>query len=132
MNIWEKHWNVGDIPDYATTSTDDTVDPTKITVSRAEIDDFRGIMRSFKSNTAVAFDNLRPHQVAYLSDEAIIELIKLYKRCEILQRWPQIWKTSTMVMIPKAEEDKWRLIAILATPYRIWARRAGEMVSIWA
>ena len=35
-------------------------------------------------------------------------------------------------MIPKAEEDKWRLIAILATPYRIWARRAGEMVSIWA
>ena len=39
---------------------------------------------------------------------------------------------STMVMIPKTEENKWRLIAILATPYRVWARRAGELVSIWA
>ena len=39
---------------------------------------------------------------------------------------------ATMVMIPKTEEGKWRLIAILVAPYRIWARRAGEDVSLWA
>ena len=36
-----------------------------------------------------------------------------------------------MVMIPKAEAFKWRLIAMLVTPYRIWARSAGEDVSKW-
>ena len=36
-----------------------------------------------------------------------------------------------MVMIPKAEQYKWRLIAILVTPYRVWARKNGETVSSW-
>ena len=36
-----------------------------------------------------------------------------------------------MVMIPKAQVGKWRLIAMLVTPYRIWARGAGEDVSRW-
>ena len=36
-----------------------------------------------------------------------------------------------MVMIPKAEAYKWRLIAMLCTMYRVWARRAGEDVSVW-
>ena len=36
-----------------------------------------------------------------------------------------------MVMIPKAEQYKWRLIALLVTPYRIWAREAGKKVSMW-
>ena len=36
-----------------------------------------------------------------------------------------------MVMLPKAEAFKWRLIAMLVTPYRVWARVAGEDVSTW-
>ena len=36
-----------------------------------------------------------------------------------------------MVMIPKAEQFKWRFIAILVTPYRVWAREAGIAVSRW-
>ena len=36
-----------------------------------------------------------------------------------------------MVMIPKAQVGKWRLIAMLVTPYRVWARAAGEDVSRW-
>ena len=36
-----------------------------------------------------------------------------------------------MVMIPKAEAFKWRLIAMLVTPYRVWARVASEDVSSW-
>ena len=36
-----------------------------------------------------------------------------------------------MVMISKAEQFKWRLIALLVTPYRIWARDAGRKISAW-
>ena len=42
-----------------------------------------------------------------------------------------MWRVATLVMIPKAEAFKWRLIAMLVTPYRVWARMAGEDVSRW-
>ena len=38
---------------------------------------------------------------------------------------------AVMVMIPKSEQYKWRLIALLVTPYRVWAREAGKKVSAW-
>ena len=36
-----------------------------------------------------------------------------------------------MVMIPKSEAYKWRLIAMLCTLCRVWAGRGGEDVSTW-
>ena len=50
----------------------------------------------------------------------------------MIRRWPEAWRHAIMVMIPKAVADKWRLIAMLVTPYRVWARRAGEDVSKWS
>lgn len=36
-----------------------------------------------------------------------------------------------MVMIPKTEAFKWRLFALLVTPYRVWVRAASEDISDW-
>ena len=119
ITIWAGHWNVGKIPCYVERTTNDNTDPAMINVTKKEIDDYNRIMRSFKPTTAVAYENLRPHQMAYLTDEAIAELITLFKRCALLRRWPLIWAMAAMVMLPKAEEGKWRLIAILTTPYRM-------------
>ena len=58
-------------------------------------------------------------------------LIRFFKRSEASGDWPVQWKDAVMVMIPKAEQFKWRLIALLVTPYRIWARDAGRKISAW-
>ena len=34
---------------------------------------------------------------------------------------------ATMVMIPKADAFKWKLIAMIVTPYRIWAGPLEKM-----
>ena len=67
----------------------------------------------------------------HLDDDILKELIVFFKRVEAEGEWPQAWRVATMVMIPKSEAFKWRLLAILVTPYRIWARAAGEDVSVW-
>ena len=100
-------------------------------ITAAEIDDYRRIIASFSADTAVAYDNLPPKALSNLSSAALEELIKLFHRCEVEERWPDTWLNATMVMIPKAEQYKWRLIAILVTPYRVWARKNGETVSSW-
>ena len=125
MLEWEKHWEVGsdkdkqrpetwrrrqpgdvrDDSDMQESGHDHCFKCADIKVTRAEILDYRRIMRSFKNGTAVAYDNLRPHQLDYLSDQAITELIKLYKRCEMVKCWPEAWRHATMVMIPKAIAD---------------------------
>ena len=79
----------------------------------------------------MAHDKLAPSTLEHLDDETLVELIRLFKRCEEIGRWLDIWRIATMVMIPKAEAFKWRLIAMLVTPYRIWARVASEDVSSW-
>ena len=100
-------------------------------ITKSEIDNLRRIISSFNGNTAVAYDNLSPRALANLSDTAIAHLLRMYKRCEAEGRWPTAWRMATMVMIPKSEIGKWRLIAMLVTPYRVWARAAGEDVSRW-
>ena len=66
-----------------------------------------------------------------LDDGTMAELIALFDRCEAEGRWPQEWLYAAMVMIPKTEAYKWRLVAMLCTNYRVWARRAGEDASRW-
>jgi len=100
-------------------------------VTRERIADYRRVISTFKTNTAVAYDNLSPRALQHVSDDALRELIALFDRCEYEKRWPEKWRDIIMVMIPKAEAYKWRLIAMLCTYYRIWARRTGEDVSRW-
>ena len=100
-------------------------------VTQHEIDRFRRITGSFSKGTAVAHDKLPLRMMEYLDDAILKKLVILYKRVELKGEWPQDWRIANMVMIPKAEAFKWRHIAMLVTPYRIWARAAGEDVSAW-
>ena len=89
-------------------------------VTQARIDDYRRVIATFKTATAVAYDNIAPRAMLALDDPVIAELIALYDRCEHEGRWPDSWRYATMVMMPKAEEAyRWRLIAMLCTTYRI-------------
>ena len=60
-------------------------------VSMARVEDYRRIISTFKSTTAVAFDNLAPRALNMLSDATIREIIALYNRCEHEERWPDKW-----------------------------------------
>ena len=88
-------------------------------------------MRKFKHNTVMSFDNLKPHLLGSLTDEALSNPIRLYKRAEDEGRWPHQWKLAIMVMIPKAKHGTYRPIALLCAPYRAWAKQAGQEVSAW-
>ena len=99
--------------------------------SKHELEKFKRIIRSFSYGTAMAHDRLPPRVMEHLDDETLKELIVLYKRVEHQGGWPNSWRIATMVMLPKAEAFKWRLIAMLVIPYRIWVRAAGEDVSVW-
>ena len=79
----------------------------------------------------MSFDNLKPHLLGHLSDKALEQLIKLYKRAEDEGRWPEQWKLAIIAMIPKAKHGTYRLIALLCAPYRAWAKQAGQVVSQW-
>ena len=138
IEVWSKIWKVDvdkelvllgtsqSSPNYSQANT--FIPPI---ISRSELDRFKRIIKSFSSGTAVAHDKLPPRIMEHLDDETLEELIVFYKRVEAEGTWPQAWRIATMVMIPKAEAFKWRLIAMLVTPYRIWARAAGEDVSVW-
>ena len=102
---------------------------SNVTIDR--IDDYRRIICTFKGTTAVAFDNIAPRAMAAVDDQTLKEITALFDRCEHEETWPTTWRIATMVMIPKTEAYKWRLIAMLCTSYRIWARRAGEDASRW-
>ena len=100
-------------------------------VTEEDIANYRRIINSFKADTAVGHDNIPPRSLSVISDSTLRYMIALYKRAECEGRWPDIWRIATMVMIPKTEAFKYRLIALLTTFYRVWASLAGEQVSRW-
>ena len=100
-------------------------------VSANEVARFKAIIRSFNRNTAMAHDRIPPRIIDDVGDSTLSFLIQLFKRCEECGDWPVQWKDAITVMIPKAEQFKWRLIALLVTPHRIWARVASERASAW-
>ena len=130
--IWKKVWDGSDKP-----ITQDEqrwvgiYENQSHEVTQKEIEDFRSIVKRFKKHTAMSFDNLKPHLLGQLSDEALRQLISLYKRAEDEGRWPEQWKLAIMIMIPKAKHGTYRLIALLCAPYRAWAKQAGQAVSRW-
>ena len=64
MTLWSQHWEVGKIPDPERPSSDVTVPIAQLNVTDEEIRDYRRVMRSFKTSTAVAYDNVKPHTFA--------------------------------------------------------------------
>lgn len=77
----------------------------------------------------MSFDNLKPHLLRHLTDDALKQFIRLYRRAEDEGRWPEQWKPAVMVMIPKTKHGTYRLIAILLAPCRAWAKQTGQIVS---
>ena len=77
-------------------------------------------MSIFSNTTAMAHDKLPPRILEHLGDSTVEELLLLFKRAEREGRWLEEWRIATLVMIPKAEAYKWRRIAMLVTPYRVW------------
>ena len=95
-------------------------------VTDNDVQRFRTILRTFRYKAATAHDKIPSRILNELEDYTLRHFICLYKRCEASGDWPSQWKDATMIMIPKAEQFKWRLIALLVTPYRVWAREAGN------
>ena len=100
-------------------------------VAVEELQKFKRIIRTFSKTIAVAHDKLPPKIIKRFDDETLAELIELFRRCDEMGKWLAAWREATMVMIPKSEEFKWRVIAMLVTSYRVWAKAASEEASDW-
>ena len=85
-------------------------------IEKQELNKFKRVIRSFSWGTAMAHDKMQPRIMEHLDDDTLKELIAFYKRVEDEGEWPDSWRIATMVMIPKTEAFKWRLIAMLVTP----------------
>ena len=127
---WKKVWNGHDTQPSRTKVVIDAPNASTEPTNK-EISHLRAIAKSFKKHTAMSFDNLKPHLIGELSDEALREVLRLYKRAEIEGRWPRQWRLAVMVMLPKPKHGEWRLIAMLGAMFRVWARQAGKQVSAW-
>ena len=127
--IWKEVWKG---KDTQTTRTLISLPHKPIELpNKMDLERFRNTIRSFKHTTATTYDNLRPHILDELTDDAINEIILLFRHIENEGRWPKQWKHPIMVMIPKPKHGEWRLIAMLPALYRIWAKQAGKDVSAW-
>ena len=120
--VWKEVWNGSDTQ---TTRPHITLPHKRIEMpNNMDRERLRKTIRSFKHTTATTYDNLKPHILNELTDEAIDEIILLSKHIDNDGRWPKQWKHAIMVMLPKPKHGEWRLIAMLPALYRLWAKQA--------
>ena len=65
IKISSKLWRADEILDYCKPAISETVRLDSLTATMEEISDYRRMMKSFKASTAVAYDNIKPYQMAY-------------------------------------------------------------------
>ena len=83
-NAQYEHIDDNDMPDHMLTAKKilNTAYWLEQRVTKSEIEDLRVVIGSFSGGTAVVFDNIEPRVLDHVSDEAIVQLIRLYNRCE--------------------------------------------------
>ena len=86
----------------------------------------RRISKAFSAQTAYGTDGLHVTQYAWLGNEALECFSTLIEAMELGCRPPPQWRTMKTPLIPKKEAGKFRAIAVMTSPMRIWgkARRA--------
>ena len=94
------------------------------------VDAFRRAARSFKARTGVGSDEIAPRQFAWLSDELIGAMIRLYGEIERTCIWPRQLCTALIHLIPKVTGGR-RPIAIIASFVRIWMKCRKKEVRSW-
>lgn len=97
---------------------------------RLGCDELRKAARTFKPTTAAGVDGLVPSQFAWLSDELLSEVGKLYEACEGSGCWPSQAALALIHFIPKATGGR-RPIGVLAALIRLWERARKGAVDEW-
>ena len=127
---WRKVWEA--LPDLAaapwrkvqwTSAEEERLEPITL-------DKFRRVARSFKAKTGVGLDEITPNQFAWLSDELIGAMLRLYGEIEKQAVWPQQLSTALIHLIPKDTGGR-RPIGIIASFVRIWMKCRKEEVRQW-
>ena len=88
----------------------------------------RAAGRSFKSNTAVGIEGIRPRHVDLLPDKALEALAVLLNYSEMVGLPPVIG--ASVVFLPKPTGGE-RPIGILPTLYRLWCRCRRSQATAW-
>ena len=97
---WKKVWNVTDSQMKRIHIPLDDVNNTSQPTQK-EIKALRPIAKSFKHHPAMSYDSLKPHLIGELSDDALVEVIRLYQRAENEGKCPSQWRLAIMIMLPK-------------------------------
>ncbi len=79
------------------------------------------VSRTFKGDTGMGWDFLRPRHIALLSDAARVALARIFMCIERRGRWPDMLRGVTAVALGKKAGGS-RLIGLAVALYRIWAR----------
>ena len=73
---------------------------------------------------------MHPRDLWHMSNQAFDTLARLFTRCEDLLSWPSERIVNVMVRIPK-EEGGSRLICLVSTLVRVWARARRPLSRDW-
>ena len=96
------------------------------TLPRLHPEQLRRLSRAFPKRTAYGTDGIHVTQYAWLSDASLECFSTLLQSMELARRPPPQWRTMKTPLIPKKEAGKFRAVAVMASPLRMWgkARRA--------
>ena len=84
----------------------------------------------FPQDTGLGVDRLPPKLLATASDESLIALRQIYKAVEAAGCWPE--GVLQAIMVSRAKDSGgYRLIAMLPTLYRVWARLRLGITAQW-
>ncbi len=76
---------------------------------------------SFRGDTGLGLDLLRPRHIIYLSDDALLALCRLFGIIEKTRRWPSLQRSVIEVALGKKAGGA-RLIGLATALYRVWSR----------
>ena len=124
MDEWRGIWEGGNPPAVEELWWDDEPLPAV----RAE--DIKESLKEFKKGTGVGLCNWNPRDWGKISDEGLEVLAKLLNRIEEEVCWPKSVLNTVLVRLPKQESGH-RLIGLMGTLYRVWAKVRRQYCQSW-
>eukprot|EP00959_Pyramimonas_sp_CCMP1952_P197201 4123896-Pyramimonas_sp.AAC.1 len=127
MDEWEDLWTSPGAPwtqlpgDAASWAQLPTIDGAAV----------REALLTFSWRTAVGQSRLHPRALWFTSDAALDCVAHLFMRCEEMLTWPPSRIVNVMVRLPKPDGTGCRLITLVSTLLRVWARVRRPMSRRW-
>ena len=99
-------------------------------LDRATAEEIRSASKAFKRRTAQTYDGFHVRQFRMMSDDGLEALADIFTAIELLGNMPSQLTLTTMPSLPKLAGG-YRLIGIMSSVYRLWAKTRKPYADEW-